>query len=111
MKEIKFSMEPVRSLAFGSIGAAYMGVGTVISNPARQAIIQNFTDTDLMFSINGVEDHFPVKASSAIILDLTANKTVDAGFFIEEGTRLYVKEIDTPTEGSVYFSVIYGAKE
>jgi len=106
--EIRVKFEPVRSLAFGSIGAAYMGVGTPTDHPARMVLIQNFTDADLMFSFDGIEDHFPVKFDSSFILDVSSNKTIDTGFFIEQGSRLYVKEIDTPTTGSVYFTVFYG---
>jgi hypothetical protein len=106
--EIKVKFEPVRSRAFGDIGAAYMSVGTSTDHPARMVLIQNFTDADLMFSFDGIEDHFPIKKSSSFILDVSSNKTVDAGFFIEQGTKLYVKEIGTPTSGSVYFTAFYG---
>jgi len=109
--EIKVKIEALRSLAAGSIGAAYMGVGTAIDNPARMILIQNFTDEDLMFSIDGVDDHFPVRTSTSMIIDVSSNKTIDSGFFFEKGTRLYVKEINTPTSGSVYFTVFYGDSE
>jgi len=106
---IRLQFEPVRSLAFGSIGAGYTGVGTVISNPARQFFIQNLTDVTLMFSFDGINDHFPLPASGFFLDDITSNKTQQGGFYLAEGTRLYVKEIGTPTSGSVYFSVMYGS--
>lgn len=105
---IRLQVEPVRSLAFGAIGAGYMGVGTAIDHPARIINVQNLTDETLMFSLNGVDDHFPLPASGFILLDITGNRTVSAGFFIAEGTRLYVKQVGVPTSGSVYFSVFYG---
>lgn len=109
--EIRLNVETLRSLAFGSIGAAYAGVGTAIEHSARIVLIQNFTDTDMMFSFDGVNDHFPIKASASIVLDLTANKTINTGFFIAEGSRLYVKQIDAPSSGSVYFTIFYGEKD
>jgi len=105
---IRIEAEPVRSLAFGSIGAAYMGVGTSIDRPARMILIQNLTDESLMFSFDGVNDHFPLAASGYLLLDITSNKTVDLGFYLPEHERLYVKEIGNPTTGSVYFTTFYG---
>lgn len=105
---IKFMMEPCRSLAFSSMSGAYMGVGTAINHPARQIIVQNLTDATLMFSLDGVNDHFPLPANGLMINDITSNQTTKSGFFLAEGDRLYVKEIGTPSAGSVYFSVVYG---
>lgn len=105
---IKLLPEAVRSLAFGSISAAYMGIGIPLTNPSRIIMIQNFTDADLMVSFDGITDHLPVAASGFVLLDVTANKTVTQGFYIAEGTRFYVKEIGTPTSGSIYVSSFYG---
>lgn len=107
---IRLRFEPVRSLAFGSIGAAYMGIGTALDHPARQIFIQNLTDETLMFSFNGVDDHFPLPSNGFFLDDITSNKTQNTGFFLAEGERLYVKEVGTPTSGSVYFTVIYGSE-
>lgn len=107
---IRFAAEALRSIAFGSISASYMGIGTALANPARQLFLQNLTDATLMFSFDGVNDHFPLPASGFLLLDLTANKTIQQGWFLAEGQRLYVKELGTPTTGSVYFSVFYGTE-
>ena len=107
---IRLMPEPVRSLAFGSIGAAYMGIGTTFTEPVRIIMIQNLTDTALMFSFDGIYDHVPLPREGFILLDVTANKTTDHGFFIAEGTRIYVKEIVTPTTGSVYVTTFYGLR-
>lgn len=107
---IKALFEPLRSLAFGSIGAAYVGVGTVLEHPARILYIQNLTDVVLMFSIDGVNDHFPLPQSSFLLLDLSSNKTIESGYFMAKGDRLWVKDIGgiAPASGTVYFSVLYG---
>lgn len=106
---IKVLPEAVRTLGFGSISGAYMGVGTPLENPSRIILIQNFADEAVMVSFDGLTDHLPVAASGFVLLDITANKTVTQGFYIAEGTRFYVKELDTtPTSGSVYISSFYG---
>lgn len=108
---IRMRFEPVRTLGFASIGAAYMGVGTSINHPARQIFIQNLTDATVMFSFNGVDDHFPLPANGFFLDDISSNKTSTAqGFYLAEGDRLYVKQSGVPTAGSVYFSVIYGSE-
>lgn len=107
---VKALFEPVRSLAFGSIGAAYMGVGLPLNNPIRNFFIQNLTDVPVMFSFNGVDDNFPLPANGFFVLDITTNKSQDVGLYIAEGSRLYVKQLSgAPSKGAVYFSVIYGA--
>src|SRR5580693_3069605 len=105
---IKLLPEPVRSLAFGSISGAYMGVGTPLSNPSRLIIFQNFTDSALMVSFDGITDHLPVAANGFVLLDVTANKSATQGFYIAEGTRFYVKEIGVPSLGTFYISSFYG---
>lgn len=105
---IRQRFEPVRTLAAGSIAAGYTGVGTVLAHPARLIFIQNLTDALVMFSFDGVNDHFPLPANGFLLEDITSNKTTKAGTFnIAEGDRLYVKQSGVPTTGSVYFSVMY----
>ncbi len=106
---IRLRFDPVRTLAFGSISGTYMGVGAALDVPARQIFIQNLTDATLMFSFNGVDDHFPLPENGFLLNDITSNKTISSGFFLAEGERLYVKEVGTPTSGSVYFTVMYGS--
>ncbi len=105
---IRILAEPVRSLAFGSISGTYAGIGASFNHPIRIIFIQNLTDETLMFSLNGVDDHFPLPANGFLLLDVTANKTLMQGAFLAEGTRVYVKEVGTPSTGSVYVSVFYG---
>lgn len=109
MQSIRFKAEPVRTIVFGAIGVAYMGVGTGVSHPVRQFFIQNLTDATLMFSFDGIHDHFPLPANGFFLDDITSNKSLSMGFFLAEGERLYVKEVGVPTTGAVYFSVFYGA--
>ena len=102
--------EPVRTLGEADIGVDYAAVGTPLANAARQFFIQNLTDVTLMFSFDGINDHFPLPTNGFLLDDVCSNKTQQGGFFIAEGTRLYVKEIGVPTTGSVYFSTMYGSE-
>ena len=107
---IRMRFEEVRSLAFGSITGDLVIVGTAVNNPVRQFFIQNLTDATLMFSFDGLKNHFPLPANGFFLSDITSNKTQSTGFFLAEGERLYVKRIGTPTTGTVYFTVIYGSE-
>lgn len=100
--------EPVRSLAYTSITGSYVAIGTPLLHPARQIFIQNDTDVTLMFSLDGVNNHFPLPTYGFILLDITSNKTTDSGFYIAQGTQFYVKEVGTPSLGTVYVSAMYG---
>jgi hypothetical protein len=108
---IKLVPEELRSLAFGGIGAGYMGIGAAFSNPIRILNVQNLTDATMVFSFGGVTDHFVLPAQGFILLDVSTNKDWRSGaLYIAEGSRLYVKqEAAAPTSGSVYVSVFYGA--
>jgi len=107
-REIRMLPETCRTLAFGGIVAGYTVVGTPLEHPARIMLIQNLTDETVMFSLDGVHDHFPLSLNGHLIVDITANKTTTSGFFLAEGDRLYVKRIGVPTAGAVYFTTFYG---
>ena len=108
---IKILPETVRSLAAASIVAGYMGIGTAIDNPARIFYLQNLTDATLMFSFDGINDHFPLPANGFILLDVATNRTVSEQFYVSQGQRIYVKELGVPTTGSVYLTVFYGSDQ
>jgi len=109
---IRLVPEPVRTLGFAAIGGAYMGVGTQIDNPARILRIQNLTNVTLFFSFDGVNDHEVLASNSFLLLDITANKARDHGYYLAEGTRIYVREgAIAPGNGDVYVTVYYGANE
>ena len=106
--EVRLGIEPVRSLAFGSIVAGYTAIGTALNYPSRMVLLQNWTDANLMFSRDGIYDHIPLLAGNSLIIDITSNKTKDDGFFLSKGDILYVKRIEVPTSGIVYITSFYG---
>lgn len=107
---IRLMAEPVRTVAFGAIGAPYSTVGAPMTKPIRMMILQNFTDTAVMLSFDGVHDHLPMVTNGYLILDITSNKTLPQGFFFGEGQQVYVKLLGAPAaSGSFNLSVFYGA--
>lgn len=106
---IRLNCEQVRQLAGTSVVAGlYTAVGTAIEHPARQFLIWNLTDQTLMFSLDGLTDHFPIAAQSFFLSDVTSNASLSKGFFLAQNQTLYVKRLGplVPT-GNVYFSVFY----
>jgi hypothetical protein len=115
---IKALWEPLRSVTAVQIAASvdgggnpvYLGIGTSLNFPSRQIFIQNYTDAPLLFSFDNVNDHFPLAPSQFLLDDIASNKTLETGYFLARGDRLYVKYLPgvAPTTGSVYFSTLYG---
>ena len=107
---IRLLCEPQRTLAFGNIVAGYTGIGTPLSYPARMLLFQNLTDAVLQFSMNGVDDNFPLPAGGQFILDITTNSMTNLQTFsATKGQRFYVKQIGIPTMGAVYVTSFYGS--
>lgn len=105
---IRARFEPLRTLGFASIGPAYLGVGTALQHPASQFFILNMTNQTLVFSFDGVTDHFKLPKFSSFSEDITANKASSSGLYFSQGDRLYVKQDSSaPTSGEVSFSVVY----
>lgn len=106
----RFAFDEVRSLAFGSIGAAYAAIGAQTTDAGRLFMIQNLTDQTLMFSLDGTTDHFPLPANGFLLIDLDANKTIQGGKLeLMARTTFYVRHIGVaPTLGTVYVSLGIG---
>jgi hypothetical protein len=111
----RWAMEPLRSVGFADIVDAdgdYIPIGTGFANPARIVAIQNFTDTYLFFSLNGVDDNIVLPAGNAIFLDLCSEKTNQSGYYVAPvGQIIFVRGIadDLPAVGEVYVTVSYAA--
>jgi hypothetical protein len=106
---IRAFFDPLRSVGFASLTSSYTPIGSAPTNPLRVILFQNATDTSIMFSFNGTDDHLFLPPSGFFVVDLTTNKNTDAGFFLFAGAPLLVKDTGTPaTSGAVYISAVYG---
>ena len=109
---IKAMFEPVRyasAVAIAAGGGSYVSVGRSLNFPARQFWIQNLTETALMFSFDGVNDHFPLAPDAFLLDDVCSNTSISTGFFLARGSQLWVKPLTVnPSVSGVYFTVMYG---
>lgn len=118
---IRMLAEPVRYLDAGNVAGTFRALdqsGSVpattgpLNHPIRQFFVQNYTDATLMFSLDGINDHFPLPSNGFFLSDIMSNKSTNGGaWYLAEGDILYVKQIGVPTTGTVYFSVFYGKDE
>lgn len=109
-----FRADEIRELAFGSIEGTYTPVGTSFTHIMRQIVINNFTDQILRFSFDPLgetPDHLDLGPNTAMIVDVTANKTSEPGWFISKGTVMAVKHLGSaPTVGFVSISAFFGKR-
>lgn len=105
----KAQLEPLKSLAFGSISGTYATVGSATSNPSRLICFTNNTEGDMIFSRDGTTDEVFVAAGSYKLFDITTNHKPanNDDFVFQTGTQWYVKQDSAPVSGSVYIEVIY----
>ncbi len=111
-RAIRMEFETLRSVAAASVPASYAlvgsAMGTSLENPIVQFKIDNLTDADLLFSIDGINNHFLVPAGSFWLSDISSNQISTEGLYIAKGTTFYVKQLEVPTTKAVYLTVIYG---
>lgn len=106
---IRLVPDPLRSAAFGAIGAAYSAVGTAFMHSVSVILFQNATNADVVVSLDGVNDHFFIPMGGFILFDLTTNKSLPQGAFISQGTIVFVKQsAGAPGSGAFYVSTLYG---
>lgn len=108
MSNSRLQFETVRSSGFAAILVGYSTVGTPTLNSAVQFLIQNLTDQTVMFSFDGVNDHFPLPPDSFILNDVGSNATGANGLVLPNNSQLFVKQLSgAPGSGAVYFTVAY----
>lgn len=104
-------IEPIRSLAFGSISGLYVAVGDPLAYPCRLICWTNNTEGDVYFSRDRVNDEIFVAAGSFKLFDIQTNARPcnESAFVFEKGTQWYVKQITAPLSGSVYIESVYAS--
>ena len=105
------NLEALRSLAFGSISAAYASVGTATANPTRIICFTNDTEGNMIFSRDASTDEVFVAAGSFKLFDITSNARPAnrSDLVFETGTQWSVRQDEAPVSGSVYIEVIHAA--
>ena len=104
-------LEPLRSLAFGSISGTYAAVGTPFEFPCRLICFTNNTEGDVVFSrdISISAGELFVAAGSFKLFDIATNHrpTSQDDFVFEKGTQWYVKQLEAPVSGTVYIETMH----
>lgn len=104
----KATFEAVREVAFGSIGSSYAALGSALTDHARLVRFVNTSDAEVYISLDGSTNHIRLGMGSFFLIDLTANKVRDDGFFISVGTIFYQKYVSgAPTSGNLWIEVLY----
>lgn len=103
------SLDPLRSVAFGSITTSYVALGTQFAKPVRLICLTNNTDGDMLFSVDAVTNHIFIPAKGFKLFDLTTNRLENATFWVfDAGTAFFVKYSTAPTMGAVYLEALWG---
>jgi len=103
--------EPLRTLGFAGITAAYAVVGSATTHMTRAFCITNNTAGDLIFSTDNtlVAGELFVAARSYKLFDIQSNinPQFDDKYVLEVGTQFYVKQVTAPVSGDVYIEILY----
>lgn len=105
----RVAYEPLRSITAANISGTYAAIGTPFISAARQLNIKNFTNANVIISLDGVTDHKVIASGSGEILDYCSNTSINAGEFVQSAlTTVYVRdESAASTSGSVYVELVY----
>jgi hypothetical protein len=109
MSQARVFFEPIKTLAFGGISAAYAPVGAATTHEVRVFKISNNTQGHMMFTTNTSQDEMFLAAGSFTLYDLQSNINPkhDDKFVLKVGTQFSCKQITAPVSGSVYVECIY----
>ena len=103
------TIDPIRSVAFGSITTSYVALGTGFTKPIRLICLTNNTDGDMLFSVDAVTDQIFIPKGAFKLFDLTTNRLENATFWVfDVGTAFFVKYSTAPTTGAVYLEALWG---
>lgn len=109
MLAIKAACEPLRTHAYPNFTTQYSQFGPPLSHPISWIKIDNHTDASILFSLDGVTDHFLLVSNGYLVWDIGSNKALGNGLFLHEGTQIWVKEYGSVTFGEAYISACYGS--
>lgn len=109
--EVRLYPEPLRSIAAGLIVGTYTTVGSAFAHPIYWIHLVNDTDSALVFSFDGIDDHLYLPSRGFLVMDITANQAGNAsGLFFSIGQRIWVQSaVSDPTTGIVTLSAFYAA--
>lgn len=97
------------TMARASITTSYQAVNsTPYDQPIRMLRMINPTDGDMLFSLNGVTDHFFVPAGTFVLYDVAANRDPQTTLMFPANLTVYVKYSTAPSTKAIYVEAIWG---
>lgn len=103
----KISPDPIRELAFGSITANYVAIGTALTHVFGIIGIFNNTDVSIYISWDGINNHHKIAAGGFRVFDLTACSNSDGDVYGQQGITFYAKRVSgAPTQNEVTVEVL-----
>lgn len=103
--------EPLRTIGFAGISAAYAAVGTPLAQQVRAFCITNNTQGDIIVSLDNalVAGHMFIARGSYKLYDVQSNMNTqfDDKFVLAIGEQFYVKQVTAPTSGNLYIECLF----
>lgn len=124
-QSVRFWPETIRTVTAAQISAGtggsggpgtYIPIGAAVASstnnvyafihPVRVSHIEDTTDVQLWFSLDGVNDHYTLVQNSFLLFDIGSNMSAMGGILeLAAGNILYVR--GNPSVGGVWLSVSY----
>lgn len=105
----KVSFDELREVDYSAITGSFTALGDTLEDYTRQISFQNGTDNDVYISFDGSTNHLRIATNSFKLLDITANKVDENGFFISQGTQIYIKYVNALGSGTFWAEVMHAS--
>jgi len=101
--------DTLREAAFGTIGAAYVILGTVFSRDVAYLDVYNGTNQDIRLSDDGTRDVKYLSSGTSWVWDISTDGHGDKKMLFKRGSALYQKRggAVSPTSGSLFLTVVF----
>ncbi len=103
--------ETLRSVGFAAISGTYAAIGTPLTHAANLVRLVNQTDADMIVSTDASNSTgmLALLKGTFVLFDFTTNRTIPVAetLVIGKGTQFYVKQLASPSSGSVYLEAVY----
>lgn len=106
---IRWELEPLRTIAFGSVSNSFSQIGGDFEFPLRMIALYSNLDADTILSFDGVTDQWFFPSKGSFILDVGANATDEDEMYIAQGKGVWIRHLGVaPTVGAAYVVAMYG---
>ncbi len=107
-QQMRLTSIPVQAVDFGDITSSLVAMGDAMPAPIRIFKINNTTNADVYISFDGSTNNDVVVAGSGMVIDITTNKSISQGMYLQQGTVIYLSYASgAPSSGTVYLSAYY----